>query len=407
MSAPADAQPAMPPRMIWWLSVSAFAAAANIRLADPLLPMIGADFGTTAANASVITATYAITFGVLQLVYGPLADRIGKLRVIIATSAMAGLFCIGCGLSLSLGMLAVLRGLVGGMAAGVIPVALAYIGDSVPYERRQQTIARLMMGATLGMAFGQALGGLTASQVGWRVSLSMFGPLYLIGALLIRYEAGPLRRPGAAQGDGALRAVAAGLVDIFGLFRGPAVRAVIVTVFAEGAFLLGAFTFVGSHLNEHFGLGFDMIGLVIALYGVGGLAYTSVTPMLLGRLGEGGLLVLGSVLVAASLAAAAFAPSWIWFAPIVFFLGAGFMMVHLTLQARATQMAPARRGAAMSLFAGSLFLAQTVGVPLMGVLYAHFGAAPGFLLAACVIPIAMLWFRRWIMRADRHSRAEA
>ncbi|HWP88238.1 MAG TPA: MFS transporter, partial [Burkholderiales bacterium] len=41
-------------------------------------------------------------------------------------------------------------------------------------------------------------------------------------------------------------------------------------------------------------------------------------------------------------------------------------MLHNTLQTNATQMAPRRRGAAVALFASSLFMGQAVGVAIAG-----------------------------------------
>jgi predicted MFS family arabinose efflux permease len=45
-------------------------------------------------------------------------------------------------------------------------------------------------------------------------------------------------------------------------------------------------------------------------------------------------------------------------------LGLGFYMLHNTLQVNATQMAPDRRGAAVSAFAACFFLGQSTGVSL-------------------------------------------
>ena len=48
-------------------------------------------------------------------------------------------------------------------------------------------------------------------------------------------------------------------------------------------------------------------------------------------------------------------------------MGMGFYMLHNTLQTNATQMAPERRGTAVSQFAASLFIGQSVGVAIAGI----------------------------------------
>ena len=61
----------------------------------------------------------------------------------------------------------------GAAAAGVTPLAMAWIGDSVPYERRQEVLARLIGATTLGMIAGQWLGGVLADTLGWRSAFAM------------------------------------------------------------------------------------------------------------------------------------------------------------------------------------------------------------------------------------------
>ena len=47
----------------------------------------------------------------------------------------------------------------GATAAGIVPLSMAWIGDNIPYERRQATLARYLTGTILGMGAGQLIGG--------------------------------------------------------------------------------------------------------------------------------------------------------------------------------------------------------------------------------------------------------
>ena len=53
-------------------------------------------------------------------------------------------------------------------AAWILPIGLAYIGDVVPYEQRQQVLGRFLTGQVLGQMFGQAAGGIVGDFFGWR-----------------------------------------------------------------------------------------------------------------------------------------------------------------------------------------------------------------------------------------------
>jgi len=72
--------------------------------------------------------------------------------------------------------------------------------------------------------------------------------------------------------------------------------------------------------------------------------------------------------------------------------------MHNTLQTLATQMAPANRGAGMSLFVTGLMVGQAVGVELIGRLVEQGGYALAFLPAAIFLPILGLFLRRRLGR---------
>jgi predicted MFS family arabinose efflux permease len=84
-------------------------------------------------------------------------------------------------------------------------------------------------------------------------------------------------------------------------------------------------------------------------------------------------------------------------------LGAGFYMMHNTLQVHATQMAPEARGAALALFACSLFTGQSVGVWLASHAVDTGGARPVFLVAAVGLVLLALDFRRRLATLRRSA----
>ena len=67
-------------------------------------------------------------------------------------------------------------------------MAIAWIGDVVPYERRQAVLARYISGQILGIVFGQAAGGLLGELIGWRATLVMLGVVHIGAGLLLLGE---------------------------------------------------------------------------------------------------------------------------------------------------------------------------------------------------------------------------
>ena len=121
-----------------------FCSSAMMRVCDPMLPALAQAFGVTTGRAALTVSVYAVAYGLLQLLFGPLGDRYGKRRVI----GCAALGCVvGNVLALfavSLERLVVARFLAGATAAGIIALVLAWVGDTVPYADRQPVLARFL-----------------------------------------------------------------------------------------------------------------------------------------------------------------------------------------------------------------------------------------------------------------------
>ena len=140
------------------LSVAAFASAANMRVIDPLLVQLAATFAVSVGAASIAATAFLFANGVFVLVHGPFGDRYGKMPVVAIACIMAALCCLLSALADSLAWLAAARFLTGVTSSAIIPLAIAWLGDNVSYERRQATLARFLTGQTLGLMTGAALG---------------------------------------------------------------------------------------------------------------------------------------------------------------------------------------------------------------------------------------------------------
>ena len=121
------------------------------------------------------------------------------------------------------------------------------------------------------------------------------------------------------------------------------------------------------------------------------------------RCRERGLAGVGGAALAVALATLAVAPDWRWACPACFIAGVGFYMLHSTLQTHATQMLPAVRGTAVSVFVVCLFGGQSLGVVLAAAVADL--ASVRWVFAACAVVIAVLcgWFAT---RLSAHARVQ-
>lgn len=350
---------ASPNRTIVLLSLAAFASASSMRVMDALLVRLAGDYGIGLASASNTVTVFAVVYGLMQLVMGPLGDKHGKLRVIAAACGVSAVATLACALAPSFASLLVARAAAGASCACIIPLSMAWVGDVTPYETRQGVLARFLLGQIIGLSVGAALGGFAAASGWWQWPFVALAAWFLVvGAVLGRTA---WRQPsGAHEVGGHL------LANLLEVLRTPGVPRVVTTVFLEGVVLLGALAFVATHLNQVRGAPMPVAGAMFFAVSAGGVVFAIFARRFVPVLGEARLSAWGTVVIALSVLGIAWIP-WLVAAPLTCFgAGLGFYMLHNTLQVNATQMAPARRGAAVALFASLFFLGQSVGVAVAG-----------------------------------------
>jgi predicted MFS family arabinose efflux permease len=395
-----EADTARERRLIVMLSLAAFGSAASMRVADAQLPALGTAFGVGLAGAAQVITVFSVAYGLLQLAYGPLGDRHGKWRTVTFAVLASAATAFACAAATDLTVLLFARAAAGATCAGVIPLSMAWIGDAVPYERRQPVLARFLTGQIAGMAAGQWLGGIAADYFNWRLPFALLGVCFLVsGALLWRTRAlAQSVAPPAPRSGRLLRE--AGYV-----LQQPWARVVLCVVFLEGTVLYGPFAFLATHLHLQTGVSLAAAGGLITLYAFGGLLFALASRRLVPRLGESGLARGGGALMLLGLLLASLSPVW-WTAPLACTgAGLGFYMFHNTLQTNATQMAPQARGLAVSLFAASFFLGQTTGVALASLAAEGFGTRP--VLAAGGVGVLVISLAFAALRARHGVRGGA
>ena len=367
------------------LAAAAFFSGAALRICDSMLPRLGRDFGITPGAAGQVIIGLAIAYGLMQLVFGPLADRYGKARLICAALFGSSVGALACALAPGFGTLVVLRVGWGMAAAGIIPLAMAWIGDAVPYEQRHATLARFLTGTLSGMMAGQLAGGLFAdSAAGWRgafLALALGDAVVAVMLLArIRSATAPALAAPESHRTGFVRQLRSVLQIRW-------VRVVLAAAGAEGVFLLGPMSYLPAYLHQRFQLSLTAASALIACHALGGLLYAVSARPIVRRFGERRMVLAGGVLMGAGYLAWLLSPLWQLAGPIALLVGFGTYLFHNTLQTHATQMAPALRGTAVALFAFCLFVGQGLGVTVAGFAYDHLGATPLLLVPALALPL--------------------
>ena len=380
---------------------------ATQRVCDAMLPELSRAFSVSLAQAAQVVSVFAVVYGLSQLFYGPLGDRMGKFRVVTYATMACSVGSVVALVATSLNMLVAARVLVALGAAALIPLSLAWVGDSVRYEQRQETLARLSVGSTLGIVGGQLLGGVFSDTLGWRWAFAFMTVLFAVVGLLLltdlrRQQAATAmaRAPAKSQpGTESKNAPQLGFVArAVGIVTGPWSRVVLFVSFVEGAAGFGVLAIWATHLHEQLALSLSASGGIVALFGLGGMLYMVFARWLIPRLGEGGLALLGGAVMAVFAAVLAFSKFWWLDLPASLLAGFGFFMFHNTMQTNATQMAPQARGTGVSLFSAFLFMGQSAGVLAAAALVGRLGSALTIALGGVAVLAISVYFSRALRR---------
>lgn len=379
---PAPAPAALPPhnlnRVIFVLGACGFASTFTMRILDPLVPTLAAEFSRSVPEVALISTAFSLSYALGQPVIGAIADTAGKIRTIKLALVVLAILSVLAGFAWTYGALFALRALTGVAAGGVIPVAMAAIGDRAPMAERQVALGRFLVLMIFGQMAGAACSGFIAQHVGWRGVMDVAGAVAGLAALITFMTLKPRTntpRPSLSL-QGALDNYRSVLIN-------PRAKLLYGLVILEGSLIFGMPPYVAAILAERSGVGPFEAGLVIAGSGLGGLVYGLATRPLVTHLGPARMTWIGGLIMGAAYVVFSL-PGLPWWTAIGLFIvqGFGFFLLHGTYQAQATELAPTARGSAMALFACSLFIGHAIGPVLMGLLITLGGSTSAILVFA-------------------------
>jgi MFS transporter, YNFM family, putative membrane transport protein len=370
-------------RLTLVLGMAGFASTFTMRLLDPLVPTLAGEFGRTIPQVAMMATAFSICYAVGQPFLGPIADAVGKARTILVSVAALVVMLVACAMAGNFETLFVLRMLMGVFAGGIIPIAMAAIGDRAPMSERQVALGRFLTIMIVGQTAGAAASGVIADHFGWRAVMMTAAGLAGIAATMVLVVLKP--RPDA--GREAL-SIANAIGRYRSLFRNPRTLTLYGLVILEGALIFGIMPYVAAILGDRSGVGATEAGLAVGGAGLGGLVYGFTVRRLVAHLGPARMVLAGGLIMATAIAVFAL-PFLPWWTAIGCFIvqGFGFFLMHGTFQAQATELAPTARGSAVALFACSLFCGHALGPVIVGALKVSFGASIALLTMAAGIAL--------------------
>ena len=367
-------------RILFRLSLVGFVTALVARAVNPIVPPIALELGVDPKSVALLSTAFALPFALVQPVLGPVADMVGKIRVMLVCLAVLLGATLMSAFATDYSVLLAARIIAGIASGGIFPVGIAVIGDLIPMKERQVAIGRWLTAVITGNLLGATLAGIIGDLAGWRTVFFVFaagGAFALITAVVT------LR---AAARDHVTRFDFRGIPGRYAtVFRNPRAKVCFTAVFAEGLVIFGLFPFVALLLLAGGEARASIAGIVLAGFSIGGVMYALTVRWLVGRWRGDQLMIGGGAIAAIALGLAAFELAW----PIQLFaftlLGFGFYLLHGSIQVQTTELSSTARGAAVSMHSFSFFVGHASGPVLYGASFGLIGAPATIAVAGVLI----------------------
>jgi MFS transporter, DHA1 family, multidrug resistance protein len=152
----------------------------------PALPMLTRALNAPMASVQLTMSALILAFGIAQMFWGPLADRIGRRPVLLMGLVLYTSASLGCTLAGNIEALVLWRICQGAAMAAAVVCARAIVRDLYDPVQGAQVMALALSGLGVLALTGPVVGGAAAAAWGWRAPL---GVVTSVGALALLFVA--------------------------------------------------------------------------------------------------------------------------------------------------------------------------------------------------------------------------
>jgi EmrB/QacA subfamily drug resistance transporter len=174
----------------WWtlgaVAFGLFMIMLDNTIVNVALPSIQQDLNIGISELEWVFNGYALTFGVLMLTGGKLADMLGRRRIFVAGLVIFTVASLACGLAASAGMLIGARVVQGVGSALMNPATLSIITATFPPRQRGMAIGIWAGVSAMALAIGPLVGGLITEHWSWNWIFFINVPIGILAIVVAR-----------------------------------------------------------------------------------------------------------------------------------------------------------------------------------------------------------------------------
>ena len=362
----------------------------------------------------MMTMVFALSQLIFAPVLGGLADRHGRRPIILLALAAVTASYIGYIFAPNTTVFIAIRGIAGGMTAGLFPAAMGVGADVVPEDRRARWVGVIMGSYAVGMIFGPALGGFLYDGWGYAAPFTLSAIVActaLVAAIFLVPETRPpqVRRREALRAKRTVRTEVREEESLWTTLPRP------LTVFGTLLFIdfVGSFAFAFIEPQMIFYMYDELawttvqFGIVVGAYGIAMVFGQLVLGQLSDRWGRKPLVMIGLIVSMSLYVGMAMLNSFIGMAVIAAISGLGQALYSPALSAFVLDITTDdHRSRVMGLKESSLALGGVLG-PLLVAIVARWTTPQGvFWIAFGFVALSFL-LGLFLLREPKHTKRES
>ncbi|MGK9172170.1 Bcr/CflA family multidrug efflux MFS transporter [Yokenella regensburgei] len=173
--------------IVFILGLLAMLMPLSIDMYLPALPVIAEQFGVPAGSAQMTLSTYILGFALGQLLYGPMADSIGRKPVILGGTLIFAAAAVACALAQTIDQLITMRFFHGLAAAAASVVINALMRDIYPREEFSRMMSFVMLVTTIAPLLAPMVGGAVLIWFSWHTIFWILAIAALLASAMIAF----------------------------------------------------------------------------------------------------------------------------------------------------------------------------------------------------------------------------
>lgn len=358
----------------------------------PIMPFLVPSLGGSVMDIAFMIAIYSVFAGLVGPFWGRMSDRFGRKPIILLCLAGGGLSYVMMGLATNMVMLYASR-IFAGLVAGNFGVASAMMADITPPQERAKGMGMIGAAFGLGMVVGPFMGGVLAGDGNNFLLPCLAAGLMSLLAIIAGLLFLPESLPPEKRAEHAAHHAAHPKQSLLGMLKSTGNTLLVSTYFLHNTCISSVSYLFPLWVGSLLGWGAKEVGYV---FGVQGLAMAMLQGKYIGKLaqrfGDLNFLVFGVTLMASGFVLASVASNAVLMVLAFFMAITGATCCTPILNALTSKRTPPPlRGRMLGTTSSMASWGRVTGPLLAGFNLTHFGFSIGWLVAASVAGIFLVW----------------